>query len=62
MSRIASERAEIPLFCTRESAGHVIDVVRAHLAAEKCGMRLIVGSEIQLQPRFAGNRSVTALT
>ena len=26
------DRAEIPLFITKESAGHVIDVVRAHLA------------------------------
>ncbi|MCZ8076395.1 MAG: HPr kinase/phosphorylase, partial [Paucibacter sp.] len=26
------DRAEIPLFVTRESAGHVIDVVRAYLA------------------------------
>jgi HPr kinase/phosphorylase len=25
------ERAEIPLFCTRESAGHVIDVLRGYL-------------------------------
>jgi HPr kinase/phosphorylase len=27
------DRAEIPLFVTRESAGHVIDVVRGYLAS-----------------------------